>query len=149
MARPRTLLIDSKQLESDEALDDNFRAMAGPEIAQFRRDMIERRGDQRKETSDKELLPEVMNTVGEKGRLRESIRCEVSVSMLTENWDANNVAHVLGVRAFGTAKASDAFQAQLPLECCHARRSNLIGHLVGLDHLGAPVISKYRILDGN
>lgn len=43
-----------------------------------------------------------MNTVGKPGRLGESIRCVVSVSMLTEGWDANTVTHVLGVRAFGT-----------------------------------------------
>ena len=30
------------------------------------------------------------------------IRCVVSVSMLTEGWDASTVTHVLGVRAFGT-----------------------------------------------
>ena len=43
-----------------------------------------------------------MNTVGKQDRLGESIRCVVSVSMLTEGWDANTVTHVLGVRAFGT-----------------------------------------------
>jgi type III restriction enzyme len=43
-----------------------------------------------------------MNTVGKPGRLGESIRCVVSVSMLTEGWDANTVTHILGVRAFGT-----------------------------------------------
>ncbi len=43
-----------------------------------------------------------MNTVGKPGRLGEAIRCVVSVSMLTEGWDANTVTHVLGVRAFGT-----------------------------------------------
>ncbi len=43
-----------------------------------------------------------MNTVGKKDRLGESIRCVVSVSMLTEGWDANTVTHILGVRAFGT-----------------------------------------------
>lgn len=43
-----------------------------------------------------------MNTVGKPGRLGQSIRCVVSVSMLTEGWDANTVTHVLGVRAFGT-----------------------------------------------
>jgi type III restriction enzyme len=52
--------------------------------------------------SDEDLLREVMNTVGKKDRLGESIRCVVSVSMLTEGWDANTVTHVLGVRAFGT-----------------------------------------------
>ena len=43
-----------------------------------------------------------MNTIGKKGRLGEQIRCVVSVSMLTEGWDANTVTHILGVRAFGT-----------------------------------------------
>ena len=43
-----------------------------------------------------------MNTVGQPGRLGADIRCVVSVSMLTEGWDANTVTHVLGVRPFGT-----------------------------------------------
>ena len=43
-----------------------------------------------------------MNTVGKPGKLGENIRCVVSVSMLTEGWDANTVTHVLGVRAFST-----------------------------------------------
>ena len=51
---------------------------------------------------DVELLREVMNTVGRKGKLGEQVRCIVSVSMLTEGWDANTVTHVLGCRAFGT-----------------------------------------------
>lgn len=101
--RPRALLIDSEQLESGEALDKQFRAVAGAEIEQFRREIIER-GDHKAADSitDQDLLREVMNTVGKKGRLGETIRCVVSVSMLTEGWDANTVTHVLGVRAFGT-----------------------------------------------
>lgn len=104
IARPRTLLIDSEQLESGDALDDNFRGMAADEIERFRREIIERTGDrsQGEKISDQDLLREVMNTVGKEGRLGESIRCVVSVSMLTEGWDANTVTHVLGVRAFGT-----------------------------------------------
>ena len=104
LPRPNTLLIDSEQLESGEALDDNFRGMAADEIDRFRRDMIERTGDQRagEKLTDQELLREVMNTVGKHGSLGGSIRCVVSVSMLTEGWDANTVTHVLGVRAFGT-----------------------------------------------
>lgn len=102
--RPRTLLIDSEQLESGDALDENFRNMAADEIARFRREIIERTGDQRQaeNLTDQDLLREVMNTVGKEGRLGDSIRCVVSVSMLTEGWDANTVTHVLGVRAFGT-----------------------------------------------
>ncbi len=104
LARPNTLLIDSEQLESGDALDDNFRGMAIDEIERFRRDIIARTGDQRAGDSitDQELLREVMNTVGKPGKLGGSIRCVVSVSMLTEGWDANTVTHVLGVRAFGT-----------------------------------------------
>ena len=104
LGRPRTLLIDSEQLESGDALDDNFRGMAKDEIDRFRREIIERTGDrsQAENLTDQDLLREVMNTVGKKGKLGDSIRCVVSVSMLTEGWDANTVTHVLGVRAFGT-----------------------------------------------
>jgi type III restriction enzyme len=106
--RPNTLLIDSEQLESGEALDDNFRGMAADEIDRFRREIVERGGklaediQKGKELDDVTLLREVMNTVGKYGQLGGSIRCVVSVSMLTEGWDANTVTHVLGVRAFGT-----------------------------------------------
>ncbi|MCI0537166.1 MAG: DEAD/DEAH box helicase family protein [Verrucomicrobiales bacterium] len=102
--RPNTLLIDSEQLESGEGLDDNFRGMAADEIERFRREIVERTGNARagENLTDQELLREVMNTVGKHGRLGGSIRCVVSVSMLTEGWDANTVTHVLGVRAFGT-----------------------------------------------
>lgn len=104
LPRPNTLLIDSEQLESGEALDDNFRAMATDEIERFRLDIIERKRDPHAadNITDQDLLREVMNTVGKEGQLGAGIRCVVSVSMLTEGWDANNVTHVLGVRAFGT-----------------------------------------------
>lgn len=102
--RPRTLLIDSEQLESGEALDVNFREMAGPEIEQFRREIIQREGAgaAANKLSDSDLLREVMNTVGKPGKLGAEIRCVVSVAMLTEGWDTNTVTHVLGVRAFST-----------------------------------------------
>lgn len=104
MPRPNTILIDSAQLESGEALDKDFREMAAGEIDQFKREMIERTGDitAGDKIDESTLLREVMNTVGKKGKLGEQIRCVVSVSMLTEGWDANTVTHVLGVRAFGT-----------------------------------------------
>ena len=107
-ARPNTILIDSRQLESGEGLDPNFRKIAADEIDRFRREALERGGaladDLRagKEIDEATLLREVMNTVGKPGLLGESIRCVVSVSMLTEGWDANTVTHVLGIRAFGT-----------------------------------------------
>jgi len=104
LPRPNTLLIDSEQLEAGDVLDDNFRGMAADEIERFRREIIERTRDARAadNLTDQELLREVMNTVGKHGQLGGSIRCVVSVSMLTEGWDANTVTHVLGIRAFGT-----------------------------------------------
>ena len=94
--QPNTLLIDSKQLESGEALSDTFRRAARTQIEQFRRRMnVEK-------VTDADLLREVMNTVGKKGKLGEQIKCVVSVSMLSEGWDAKRVTHILGVRAFTT-----------------------------------------------
>ncbi len=103
-ASPNTLLIDSEQLESGDALDAKFKKMMKPEIERYRREIIQRTGDQHaaQNISDQDLLREVMNTVGKPGRLGGSIRCVVSVSMLTEGWDANTVTHILGIRAFGT-----------------------------------------------
>ena len=104
LSRPRTLLINSEQLESGEALDKNFRNAHQDEIARFRRELAERTQDSSagENLTDADLLREAMNTVGKSGRLGASVRCVVSVSMLSEGWDANTVTHVLGVRAFGT-----------------------------------------------
>ena len=101
---PRTLLIDSQQLESGEKLSDDFRRAAADQIERFRRERVERTGNREEadKITEQELLREVMNTVGKEGRLGQNIRCVVSVSMLTEGWDASTVTHVLGVRAFGT-----------------------------------------------
>ncbi len=46
--------------------------------------------------------PRPRPTIGKPGKLGEQVKCVVSVSMLTEGWDANTVTHILGVRAFGT-----------------------------------------------
>ena len=104
LARPKTLLIDSEQLESGEVLDKGFREMASDEIERFRREIVDRTRDRRQaeNLTDQDLLREAMNTVGKPGRLGDSIRCVVSVSMLTEARTPSNVTHVLGVRAFGT-----------------------------------------------
>lgn len=57
--------------------------------------------DPKKKKSDvAEALRKVVATVGKPGEPGEHVRCVVSVSMLTEGWDANNVTHILGVRAF-------------------------------------------------
>ena len=101
--RPNTILVDSRQLESGEAMSDDFKKIAAREIDEFKAEYRARfPGRDADDLTDEDLLREVMNTVGKAGKLGEHIRCVVSVSMLTEGWDANTVTHVLGVRAFGT-----------------------------------------------
>ncbi len=103
MHRPNTILVDSRQLESGESMSDDFKKIAAREIDEFKADYRARfPGRDAESLTDEDLLREVMNTVGKAGKLGEHVRCVVSVSMLTEGWDANTVTHVLGVRAFGT-----------------------------------------------
>ena len=98
-----TILVDSAQLESGEGMSEEFKRLAAPEIAEFKEEYAARfPGRDIELLTDEDLLREVMNTVGKPGRLGEHVRCVVSVSMLTEGWDANTVTHILGVRAFGT-----------------------------------------------
>jgi type III restriction enzyme len=100
---PNTILIDSEQLESGEAMSKEFKKMAALAIEEFKREYIIRfPGRDAEKLTDEDLLREVMNTVGKPGKLGEYVKCVVSVSMLTEGWDANTVTHIMGVRAFGT-----------------------------------------------
>jgi type III restriction enzyme len=101
--RPNTILVDSEQLESGEAMRDDFKKIAAQEIAEFKTDYRLRfPGSDINNITDEDLLREVMNTIGKAGKLGEHIKCVISVSMLTEGWDANTVTHILGVRAFST-----------------------------------------------
>ena len=101
--RPNTILIDSEQIESGEAMSKDFKKIAAREIEEFKSEYRARfPGRDADKLTDEDLLREVMNTVGKPGKLGEQIKCVVSVSMLTEGWDANTVTHILGVRAFGT-----------------------------------------------
>jgi type III restriction enzyme len=103
LPRPNTILVDSAQLESGESMTADCKKVAAHEIQEFKADYRRRFPDRAAEAlTDEDLLREVMNTVGKVGKLGEQIKCVVSVSMLTEGWDANTVTHIVGVRAFGT-----------------------------------------------
>lgn len=104
LIKPNTILVDSQQLDSGVEISKEFKAAAQEEIERFKREIVERTGDvsRAQNITDEDILREVMNTVGKPGTLGESVRCVVSVSMLTEGWDANTVTHICGIRAFGT-----------------------------------------------
>lgn len=108
LRRPNTILVDSEQLDSGESMSAEFKAAAAQEIEEFKRDLRLRfPGRDVDYLTDEDLLREVMNTVGKPGKLGEQVKCVVSVSMLTEGWDANTVTHIVGVRAFGTQLLSE------------------------------------------
>ena len=103
LQRPNTILVDSRQLESGEAMSPEFKKLVAGEIEDFKAEYRARfPGRDTDKLTDEDLLREVMNTVGKAGKLGEHVKCVVSVSMLTEGWDANTVTHILGVRAFST-----------------------------------------------
>jgi len=101
--RPPTLLIDSDALEHSGQIDESFKKIFAPEIERFKRQYRQRHPDKSiDQLTDADLLREIVNTVGKPDTLGAHIRCVVSVSMLTEGWDANTVTHVMGLRAFGS-----------------------------------------------
>jgi type III restriction enzyme len=101
--RPNTILVDSEQLESEEGMSSEFKKLAAVQIEEFKAEYRQRfPGRDVENLTDQDLMREVLNTVGKAGKLGEHVKCVVSVSMLTEGWDANTVTHILGVRAFGT-----------------------------------------------
>ncbi len=128
LQKPSTLLIDSAQIESGEKISTEFKEIFKREIEDFKRDYV-RRFPGRDEPTEEELLREVMNTVGKPGKLGESIKCVVSVSMLTEGWDVNTVTHILGIRAFST---------QLLCEQVVGRALRRVDYSVGEDGLFSP-----------
>ncbi len=102
-AKPPTLLIDSAALDDSGQVDEEFKKVFAPEIGKFKIEYARLHGQGSADRlTDAEVLREVVNTVGKPGTLGAHIRCVVSVSMLTEGWDANTVTHIMGLRAFGS-----------------------------------------------
>ncbi len=102
--RQPSLLIDSNAIdEANTIIDDDFKKTFATEISQFKKEYAILHGAGSADNlSDGDILREVVNSVGKQGKLGQDIRLVVSVSMLTEGWDANTVTHICGVRAFGS-----------------------------------------------
>lgn len=50
----------------------------------------------------REIIQQIYQTVGKVGEAGQNIRCVISVSMLSEGWDAKTVTHVFGFRRFNS-----------------------------------------------
>lgn len=103
-AKAPTLLIDSTAIdEASLVVTDDFKKLYATEIEAFKKAYAVLHGSvDADKLTDAEILREVVNSVGKPDTLGAHIRCVVSVSMLTEGWDANTVTHVMGIRAFGS-----------------------------------------------
>jgi type III restriction enzyme len=138
LKRPPTLLIDSDALEESGQVNDDFKKVFADEIEAFRREYARIHGQGSAEKiTEAEILREVVNTVGKKGTLGAHLRCVVSVSMLTEGWDANTVTHIMGLRAFGSQLLCEQVAGRA------LRRKNYI--LRGYDKSGNPTDDKRKI----
>lgn len=102
-APTRTLRVDSKVLEKAElgeaaASDKDYDARL--------KEIVETAAipDTRKQRllamKKEELLREIVDNVGKRGAAGQDLQNVISVAMLSEGWDAKNVTHIMGLRAF-------------------------------------------------
>ncbi|MCZ6803686.1 MAG: DEAD/DEAH box helicase family protein [Proteobacteria bacterium] len=99
----RTLRVDSKVLEkaeigetatSNKAYEEKLKEII--DAANIPDDKKERLKGLKKE----ELLREIVDNVGKRGKAGQDLQNVISVAMLSEGWDAKNVTHIMGLRAF-------------------------------------------------
>lgn len=138
LKKPPTLLIDSDALDNSDQINDDFKKIFSSEIEEFKKEYARLHGQGSAEKiTEAEILREVVNTVGKQNKLGSHIRCVVSVSMLTEGWDANTVTHILGLRAFGSQLLCEQVAGRA------LRRMNYF--LQGYDKEGKPTDDKRKI----
>ena len=94
---PRTLVVHSRIGE-----DDDGTTAAGLDYMRNLSAKFSGTGSAKSSVEVLDHLRLVLNTVGKAGQPGEQIRCVVSVGMLSEGWDARNVTHIVGYRAFST-----------------------------------------------
>ena len=88
-----TLLVHSKITEEFQDSVESKKVIA---------EQLELRAPGQTRKQAQETIRRIFQTVGQPGKLGEHIRCIISVSMLSEGWDAKTVTHVLGYRKFAS-----------------------------------------------
>jgi type III restriction enzyme len=102
-APARTLRVDSKVLDKAEkgetaSTDKDYEARLHELLDAAR--IPEDKKLALRELKKEELLREIVDNVGKPSRAGQDLQNVVSVAMLSEGWDAKNVTHILGLRAF-------------------------------------------------
>jgi type III restriction enzyme len=102
----RTLHIDSKVLELAEAQAEEPAIQTTESATEADSDEIEtEESEPSRKLSKKEQaqrLRDTVDSIGKIGGLGQNIQHVISVAMLTEGWDAKNVTHIMGLRAFSS-----------------------------------------------
>ena len=91
---PPTILVHSK-LDSADELSGNLAS-----VMKKQAEILAPEAGSKREAMER--LREIVGSVGKKGQPGESVRCVVSVSMLSEGWDTRTVTHIFGFRKFGS-----------------------------------------------
>ena len=102
-APERTLRVDSKVLEKAEkgeaaTSDKDYEARLKAIVAAA--GLPATRAAQLDAMKKEELLREIVDSVGQRGGAGQKLQKVISVAMLSEGWDAKNVTHIMGLRAF-------------------------------------------------
>ncbi len=99
----RTLRVDSRVLEKAEigqaATADKAYEAVLQEVLEGAR-IPETRKDDLRRLKKEELLRAIIDNVGKRGTAGQDLQNVISVAMLSEGWDAKNVTHIMGLRAF-------------------------------------------------
>lgn len=101
--RERLLRVDSKVLEKAEigekaSADKDYEAHLHGIVEAL--DLPPDRKERLLALKKEELLREIVDNVGKRGTAGQGLQKVISVAMLSEGWDAKNVTHILGLRAF-------------------------------------------------
>lgn len=102
-APSQTLRVDSRVMEKAEigetaAADKGYEDRLKQVIDAA--DIPETRKERLKDLKKEELLREIIDNVGKRGGAGQNLQNVISVAMLSEGWDAKNVTHIMGLRAF-------------------------------------------------
>lgn len=102
-APDQTLRVDSRVLEKAEigestAADKNYESRLNAILDAA--DIPDAHKKRLQGLKKEELLREIVDNVGKRGTAGQNLQNVISVAMLSEGWDAKNVTHIMGLRAF-------------------------------------------------
>lgn len=104
-APEKTLRVDSRVLEKAEigeaaASDKHYEARLRQVVEAS--GMSQDRQDALLSAKKEEVLRAIVDNVGKRGSAGQRLQNVISVAMLSEGWDAKNVTHIMGLRAFSS-----------------------------------------------